>query len=95
MKVLDFPVELIFDLTLKFFQLLKGFRLLLHQIDIPISTQIISKCHKVTITIARRDAHWSTHIGMYDSQQVGRPVNKTGEQRRRDTFKENVQIVHK
>jgi hypothetical protein len=38
-KVLDFPIELIFDLILKFLELFKGFRLMLHQIDIPISTQ--------------------------------------------------------
>jgi hypothetical protein len=79
-KVLDFPIELIFNLILKFLELSKDFRLMLHQIDIPTSTQIISKGHEVTITIARSDAHWSTHIRMYDSQQVGLPFNKSGEQ---------------
>jgi hypothetical protein len=78
-KVLDFPIKLIFDLILKFLELFKGFKLMLRETDIPISTQVIIKGHKVTITIARRDTHWSTHIGMYDFQQVDRPFNKTGE----------------
>jgi hypothetical protein len=65
MKVLDLLIKLIFDIILKFLELLKGFRLIFHQIDIPISTQ---EGHKVTITIAHRDDHQSTHIGMYNSQ---------------------------
>jgi hypothetical protein len=72
MNMLDLSIELIFDLFLKFLELFKGLRLMLHQIYIPISTQIIYKGHEVTITIARSDAHWSTHIRMYDSQWVGR-----------------------
>ena len=67
-KVLNFLVELIFNLLLKLFELIKSFRLVLHQVDIPVSTQIISEGNKITIPIAGGDAHWSTYIRMYDSQ---------------------------
>src|SRR3954470_13384517 len=60
----------ILDLTLKFLELFKGFRLVLHQVNIPISTQVISKGHEVTKTIACGDVHGSTYICMYDPQQV-------------------------
>jgi hypothetical protein len=33
MKVLDFPIKLIFDLILKFLELFKGFKLMLHKIE--------------------------------------------------------------
>jgi hypothetical protein len=79
-KMLDLSNELIFDLFLKFLELFKGFRFMLHQIDISISTQIISKGHEVMMTIARSDAHWSTHIRMYDSQMVGCPLKQSDEQ---------------
>src|SRR4051812_130424 len=67
-KVLDFPSKLIFDLILKFLELFKGFRLVLHQVNIPISTQVISKGHEVTKIIASRDVHGSTYIRVYDPQ---------------------------
>ena len=68
LKVLDFLSELFFDLILKFLELFKGFRLVLHQVNIPISTQVISKDHKVTKTIASGDVHGSTYIRVYDPQ---------------------------
>src|SRR4051812_42359816 len=51
-KVLDFLPELILDLILKFLEPFKGFSLMLHQVNIPISTQVISKGHEVTKAIA-------------------------------------------
>jgi hypothetical protein len=78
-KLLDLSIELIFDLFLKLLELLKSFRLVLHQVDKSISTEIIIKGHKVMITIAHSDAHWSTHIRMYEFQQVGRPFNSSRE----------------
>src|ERR1041384_1356114 len=74
-KVLDFLSELIFDLILKFLELFKGFRLVLHQVNIPISTQVISKGHEVTKTIASGDVHGSTYIRVYDPQQVIRTLH--------------------
>ena len=67
-KVLDFLSELILDLILKFLEPFKGFRLMRHQVNIPISTQVISKGHEVTKTIACGDVHGSTYICMYDPQ---------------------------
>src|ERR1043165_7926854 len=74
-KVLDFLSELIFDFTLKFLELFKGFRLVLHQVNIPISTQVISKGHEVTKNIACGGVHGSTYICMYDPQQVIRMLH--------------------
>src|SRR3954468_3543923 len=68
LQVLDFLSELILDLILKFFEPFKGFRLMLHQVNIPISTQVISKGHEVTKTIASGDVHGSTYICVYDPQ---------------------------
>jgi hypothetical protein len=51
-RMLDLSIKLIFGHFLKFLELFKGFRLILHQIDIPISTQIIRKGHEVMLTIA-------------------------------------------
>src|SRR3954469_2200347 len=67
-KVLDFLSELILNLILKFLEPFKGFRLMLHQVNIPISTQVISKGHEVTKTIACGDVHGSAYICMYDPQ---------------------------
>ena len=41
--------ELILNLVLKLFELFKSFRLVPHQIDISISTQVIDKSHEVLI----------------------------------------------
>src|ERR1043165_9425147 len=68
LKVLDFLSELIFDLILKFLELFKGFRLVLHQVNISISAQVISKGHEITKTIASGDVHGSTYIRVYDPQ---------------------------
>jgi hypothetical protein len=46
MKVLDFLIELIFDLTLEFLELFKGFRVMLHQIDIPNLPKFLVKVTK-------------------------------------------------
>src|SRR3954469_8795714 len=58
---------LVLYLTLKFLKLLESFGLMFHEIDIPISTQVIREGKNITITTARCYTHWATHIGMYDS----------------------------
>jgi hypothetical protein len=78
-EMLDFPIKLILNFTLEFFELFKRFRLVFHQIDITVSTQVISEGDEVTITIACRNAHWSTYVCMYDPQQIRRPFNETFE----------------
>src|SRR3954468_18788280 len=60
---------LIFYLTLKFLKLLESFGLMFHEIDIPISTQVISEGKNITITTAQCYTHWATHIGMYISNK--------------------------
>jgi hypothetical protein len=67
-KLLDLSIKLIFDLFLKLLEVFNSFRLMFHQVDIPISTQIVSKGHKVMITMVRSDSHWFTYIRMYESQ---------------------------
>src|SRR3954462_7066986 len=67
-KVLDFLSELISDVILKFLEPFKGFRLMLHQVNIPISTQVTSKGHEETKTIACGDVHGFAYICMYDPQ---------------------------
>src|SRR3954462_868449 len=53
-------------LILKFLKLLESFGLMFHEIDIPISTQVIREGKNITITTARCYTYWTTHIGMYD-----------------------------
>src|SRR3954462_5653630 len=64
-KKLYFLAELILCFILEFFELFKGFRLMFHQVDISIPTQIISKGNEVLITTPGCRAHWSTYITMY------------------------------
>ena len=61
---------MIFHFTLKFFELFKCFRLMLHQVDIPISAQIICEGQKITILATSLHTHWSTYISMYYFPQV-------------------------
>src|SRR3954470_24746630 len=70
-------VTLILYLTLKLLKLLESFGLMLHEIDIPISTQVIREGKNITITTARCYTHWTTHIGMYDFQQVRSSLHHT------------------
>ena len=67
---LYFLVTMIFHFTLKFFELFKCFRLMLHQVDILISTQIICEGEKITIPAASLNIHWTTYTNMYDLQQI-------------------------
>jgi hypothetical protein len=76
---LNFLATLIFNLILKFLELFKGFRLMLHQIDIAISTQIINESYEVLESSSGRRAHWSAHISMYEFQQVRCSLGKTYE----------------
>src|SRR3954468_8411292 len=62
-------VMLILNLTLKFLKLLESFGLMFHEIDIPISNQVIRKGKNITIATALSYTHQTTHIGMYDFQQ--------------------------
>ena len=55
-------------LILKLFELFKSFRLVPHQIDISISTQVVGKSHEVLIATSGSCAHWTTHITMYKFQ---------------------------
>src|SRR3954470_9200803 len=60
---------MIFHFTLKFFELFKCFRLMFHQVDIPISAQIICEGQKIMIPAASLNIHRTTYISMYDFQQ--------------------------
>src|SRR3954465_10448942 len=61
---------MIFHFTLKFFELFKCLRLMFHQVDIPISAQIICEGEKIMIPAASLNIHRSTYISMYDFQQI-------------------------
>src|SRR6187399_269867 len=76
---LYFSVTLILNLILKFFELFKGLRLVFHQIDIPVSTQVIREGENITVASASLNTHWTAHIGMYDFQQVGCSLHCSGE----------------
>src|SRR4051812_3119562 len=64
-KKLYFLAELILCFILEFFELFKGLRLMFHQVDISIPTQIISEGNEVLITTPGCRAHWSTYITMH------------------------------
>ena len=51
-----------FHFTLKFFELFKCFRLMFHQVDIPISAQIICEGQKITIPAASINTHRIAYI---------------------------------
>ena len=74
-------VELILNLVLKLSELFKSFRLVPHQIDISISTQVVGKSHEVLIATSGSCAHWTTHITMYKFQQLGCPLATLCERR--------------
>src|SRR3954465_810873 len=65
-----FLVTMILYFTLKFFELFKRFRLMFHQVDIPISSQIICEGQKIMIPAASLNIHRTTYISMYDFQQI-------------------------
>ena len=62
---LYFLVTMILHFTMKFFEIFKHFRLVFHQVDIPISAQIICEGHKITIPAASINTHRTAYIGMY------------------------------
>src|SRR3954463_4085333 len=70
---------MIFNFTLKFFELFKCFRLVFHQVDIPISAQIICEGEKITISATSLNIHRTTYICMYDFQQICCSLHSTGE----------------
>ena len=76
---LYFLVTMILNFTLKFFELFKCFRLVLHQVDIPIYAQIISEGQKITIPAASLNTHRSAYISIYDFQQVSCSLHCSGE----------------
>src|SRR3990170_1475975 len=76
-----FLVTMIFYFTLKFFELFKCFRLMFHQVDIPISAQIICEGEKITIPAVSLNIHWTTYISMYDFQQICCSLHSSGERR--------------
>ena len=77
---LDFLVTMIFHLTLKFFELFKCFRLMFHQVDIPISAQIICEGEKMKILATSLNTHWTAYIDMYYFKQVSSSFHCSGEQ---------------
>src|SRR4051812_38447344 len=57
----DLSVTMIFNFTLKFFELFKCIRLVFHQVNISISTQIIRESHEITISTVCRHTHWTAY----------------------------------
>ena len=76
---LYFLVTMILYFTLKFFELFKCFRLVFHQVDTPIPTQIIYEGEKITISATNFNIQWTTYICMYDFQQICCSLHSTGE----------------
>ena len=54
-----------FPLYSEIFELFKCFRLMFHQVDIPISAQIICDGQKITIPAASLNTHRIAYISMY------------------------------
>src|SRR3954464_11296396 len=71
---LYFLATLILYFTLKLLELFKSFRLMTHQVDITISTEIISESNEVVISSSGCRAHWPTYISMYEFHQVCRSL---------------------
>src|SRR3989337_1058203 len=67
---LYFLVTMIFHFTLKFFELFKCFRLMFHQVDIPLSYKIICEEKKKKIPAASLNIHRTSYISMYYFQQI-------------------------
>ena len=57
-----------FPLHSKFFELFKCFRLMFHQVDIPISVQIIYEGQKITIPATSINTHRTAYIRKINSQ---------------------------
>ena len=74
-----FLVTMILHFTLKFFELLKCFRFMFHQVDIPISAQIICEGQKIMIPVASLNTHRTAYISMYYFQQVCCSLHYSGE----------------
>ena len=56
---------MIIHFTLKFFELFKCFILVFHQVDIPLSAQIIGEGQKIAIPTTSLNTHRTLYIGMY------------------------------
>src|SRR3954469_14634303 len=68
-------VTLILYLTLKFLKLLESFGLMFHEIDIPISTQVICEGKNITITTTRCYTHGpQTSVCMISNKSVARSI---------------------
>ena len=70
---------MILHFTLKFFELFKCFRLVFHQVDIPISAQIMCEGQKITIPTASLNTHRTAYINMYYFQKVSGSLHCSGE----------------
>ena len=68
-----------FPLHSEVFELFKCFRLMFHQVDIPISAQIIREGQKITISASSLNIHRTTYICMYDFQQICCSLHSSGE----------------
>ena len=69
-ETFSFLVTMIFHFTLKLFELFKCFRLMFHQVDIPISAQIICEGQKITVPAACLNTHRTADIDMFISNKV-------------------------
>src|SRR4051812_1547228 len=78
---LYFLATLILYLTLILLELFKSFRLMLHQVDITISTEIISESNEVVIYSSGCSDHWSTYNSVFEFKQVCRSLRKTRKRR--------------
>src|SRR4051812_6331472 len=76
---LYFLVTMIFHFTLKLYELFKCFRLMFHQVDIPISAQIICEGQKIMILAASLNIHRTTYISTYYFQLVYCSLHCSGE----------------
>jgi hypothetical protein len=50
-----------------------------HQVDVSTSTQVVGKSNEILKNTSGHEAHWSTYISMYKSQQVTDPLTVTSE----------------
>ena len=69
-----FLVTMILYFTLKFFELFKCFRLVFHQVDIPISAQIICEGQKITIPAVSLNTHRTRQLCIISNKSVARSI---------------------
>ena len=69
------------QLHFEIFWTFKRLWLVLHQVDVPISTEVVSERNKVWVTTSGLHTQGSTYIAMYDSQKVRCPFTLASERR--------------